>query len=157
MYLSSIQQGIQAAHVVADMFVKYAYHDKEAEALRDWASDHKTMILLNGGYSETIRELATFFDHPSNPYPWTEFYEGRDALDGAITDVGIILPAKIYNTAAYLRSLRFSDKEHALTELMDSGSLVVPAEVTGGEVATWDFNKWEYNLLQKLNEFGMAK
>ena len=161
MYLSSIQQGIQAAHVVAEMSVKYYCAmdggDPKGNSFHEWAAYHKTMILLNGGYSETIHELVQFFDHPSNSYPWASFHEGQDALDGALTDVGIILPEKIYNTAAYLRSMRFSDKEDALTELMDSGSLVVPAEVTGGEVATWDFNKWEYNLLQKLNDFGMAK
>jgi hypothetical protein len=156
MYLSSIQQGIQAAHVISDMFVKYDYHDAEAEMLHDWATDHKTMILLNGGYSETLRELTQFFDNQENPYPWCAFNEGEDALDGALTSVGIVLPEKIYETTAYLRSMRFSDKEKALEEIANTGSLVVPAEVTGDDVTIRVFNRWEYQLIQKLNTFGMA-
>lgn len=157
MYLSSIQQGIQAAHVISDMFVKYAYDAVEAETVREWATDHKTMILLNGGYSETLRELKRFFDIDENPYPWCAFNEGEDALDGALTSVGIILPEKIYNTTAYLRSLRFSDKERKLGEITRSGSMIIPAEWTeDGEMNTWDFNRWEFQLIQKLNDFRMA-
>jgi hypothetical protein len=165
MYLSSIQQGIQSAHVISDMFMKYVTITEDYEItgdpkrimLWDWAKNHKTMVLLNGGYGETIRELVQFFDNQENPYPWAEFHEGEDALDGALTDVGIILPEKIYATGSYLRTLRFSDKERALDEIVNTGSLVIPAEVTGGEVTTWDFNKWEYQLIQKLNTFGLAK
>ena len=118
MYLSSIQQGIQAAHVTHELFLSYPpcdpnHHDLQSDSdiLYDWAKNHKTMILLNGGYSEALRELITFFSSPQNPYPWTFFNEGEDALDGALTCVGIVLPERIYETAAALRdnpeTLRF--------------------------------------------------
>ncbi len=164
MYLSSIQQGIQAAHVVADMFIKYELTLLEPSAidkgilLRKWASEHKTMILLNAGYSESIHQLVNFFDDRQNPFPWVEFHEGEDALDGALTSVGIVISEKIYNTSAWLRSLNYHNKMEALTRIADSGSLSIPKELyEGGEVTTWEFNKWEYKLIQKLNEFGMAK
>ena len=50
LYMSSIQQGIQAAHAVADMFIKYSNENEpNYHPLREWATDHKTMILLNAG------------------------------------------------------------------------------------------------------------
>lgn len=102
MYLSSIQQGIQAAHVTAELFMKPHSEDGNIYLL-DWANNHKTMILLNAGYSEEIRRLIEFFDTADNPYPWASFNEGDDALDGALTCVGIVLPEKIYKLSAYLR------------------------------------------------------
>ena len=97
MYLSSIQQGIQSAHVTAEIMLKYvtvtgSYEitdDPKRIMAWDWAKNHKTMILLNGGYSENIHNLIEFFDTRENPYPWADFYEGQDALDGALTCAGI--------------------------------------------------------------------
>lgn len=97
MYLSSIQQGIQAAHVVHDMFVTYQVESERKQKLFNWATNHKTMILLNAGYSSEIFALSAFFRTEDNPYPWSNFYEDPDALNSAITSVGIILPAKIYD------------------------------------------------------------
>lgn len=152
MYLSSIQQGIQAAHVVADMFIKYKSDDgQQADMLIDWAENHKTMILLNGGYGETLRGLIEFFDNSENPYPWESFNEGKDSLDGALTDVGIILPEKIYDTAALIRGRNGQEK---LDIIQRTGSLKV---VTDTETVIRVFDKWEFELLQKLNTFGMAK
>jgi len=64
MYLSSIQQGIQAAHVVTEMFTKYPIDHEciKFDDLNDWANNHKTMILLNGGYGENLYDLLGFFD-----------------------------------------------------------------------------------------------
>jgi hypothetical protein len=103
MYLSSIQQGIQAAHVVAEMFTKYPADSQQHAILEHWAVDHKTMVLLNAGYSDEIRSLITFFNTIGNPLPWAQFYEGKDSLDGALTCVGIILPEEFYEGAKEVR------------------------------------------------------
>jgi hypothetical protein len=163
MYLSSIQQGIQAAHVVADMFVKYPYHDPEAEILRAWATDHKTMVLLNGGYSETIRDLVEFLDTCRNPLPWASFNEGVDALDGALTDVGIIIPEKIYQMAAAIRSQRsvHAGERFISDVIREEGMITVYPENKLGFNVTEDtvlsYTKFEYDLMLRLNEFGLAK
>ena len=98
MYLSSIQQGIQAAHATHEMFTKYRNQITPEKVLYDWAIDHKTMILLNGGYAETIQELVFFFErqpgHLQCDYPFAPFYEEKASLNGALTTVGIILPKK---------------------------------------------------------------
>ena len=157
MYLSSIQQGIQAAHATADMFVKYD-ENKASLMLHGWAAHHKTMILLNGGYSETIRGLLKFFEDNNNPYPFAPFYEGEDALDGALTTIGIILPEKIYVAASLSRNFNSARYPNGITyEILNTGELKVAAEDNStGEDVVWEYSKWEYKLVEKLNEFGLA-
>lgn len=162
MYLSSIQQGIQAAHAVAAMYTKYLplphrqdpgdvfSYDDEAAYLTDWAENHETMILLNAGYSSTIHELCEFFQSMDNPYPWSAFYEGKDALDGALTTVGIILPEDIYEGAAVLRNVRIT------AEILREEGLVTLNYGKADERTIYP-TKWQAELMGKLNQFGLAK
>ena len=141
MYLSSLQVGLQSAHALAEIFLKH-YGDP---ILMEWANDHKTMILLNAGYGENIHSLCNFFNHSENPFPWAPFYESEEALDGAITTVGIVLPAKIYEMAAMIRDRNLPEAN------LDT------LKVTGEwKEAGWYFSKWEVQLIEKLNTFGMA-
>lgn len=102
MYLSSIQQGIQAAHVLQEMHNKYyVMSNGAARILREWGQHDKTMILLNGGYSSALNELYNdlmFWSHNGTEFPVAKFNEEYDALNGALTSVGIILPEEIYAT-----------------------------------------------------------
>lgn len=154
MYLSSIQQGIQAAHVVADMFVKY--NDPEQPGyhpLHEWASDHKTMILLNAGYSEQIRYLIEQFDTPDNPYPWAAFHEGADALDGALTSVGIILPEYIWIGAKQIKESWVD-----MGDIMSSGQVTYSDWNNNMKTVTYDITKWEFDaLICQLNNYGLAR
>ena len=149
MYLSQIQQGIQAAHAVHEMFVKY--RDTQmisvAETLYDWAVHHKTMILLNGGYADAIQDLVNFFNHRDNHLPFAPFYEEKASLNGALTTVGIVVPEKIYATAAAIR------KDAQLREhIWENGSL----ELADDKVTTLRFSRWEAELIDKLNTFSLA-
>lgn len=151
MYLSSIQQGIQAAHATAKMFVKYANRAGDANGiLFDWATNHSTMILLNAGYGSAIHDLVDFFSDGENPFPWAKFYESPEALDNAITCAGIILPEKIYDTAAMVRN-----DPDVLDEIYKNGTLTVYGN--DDEVTIRIFTKWEFDLVKKLNTFGLAK
>lgn len=153
MYLSSIQQGIQSAHVVAEMFTIYnARHldGTKVNSLYDWAENHKTMILLNAGYSTTIRELVNFFMNVENPYPWAKFNEGQDALDGALTCAGIVLPEKIYEGASTLRSSICGAQI-----LMEEGIINIFQGTDKERVER--YTRWEAQLMGKLNTFGLAK
>jgi len=168
MYLSSIQQGIQAAHAISDMFVKYmpirgdAYGDR-MQFLYDWADDHKTMILLNAGYSRNIEELKVFFSQKDNPYPWDIFHEEVDSLNGAATSISIILPQKIYDTAALFRKRISSTTDEPSPRVLvkNTGMLKVTPNNNWGidteETLTWNFTDWEIQLIEKLNTFGLAK
>ena len=158
MYLSSIQQGIQAAHVVHEMFNRYpdANGTGATEYLWDWSNDHKTMILLNAGYGENIHALVEIFAKAGNPYPWAVFHEAKESLDGAVTSAGIILPEKIYESAAFLRRLPFRKKEETIEAVREHGQIMVP--ITEPEVGhvTYELSKWEFDFVQELNNYGMA-
>lgn len=136
LYLSSIQQGIQTAHVIAELFIKYSSDSSRRDILNHWAKNHKTIIILNAGYSKEIHDLVTFFCEEDNPLPWAAFHESREALDGALTSVGIILPEEFYLAAKELRSI-----DHvAETPNLDKLQTV-----------------WERELAIKLNKYGLAR
>lgn len=103
-YLSSIQQGIQALHCTANMFVKYNKlpHNVCKDVVFDWADNFKTTILLNGGNSADLQELLDIFKDQDD-FPWAYFNEDKDSLNSALTCIGIIIPESIYRTADFLR------------------------------------------------------
>ncbi len=152
MYLSSIQQGIQAAHATAEMFTKYDTCEYEKrDLLHAWASNHKTMILLNAGYSEEIHKLVEFFKNEKNPFPWAPFHEGVDALDGALTTVGIVLPEEIYNAAKNFREGPKGNPADLLTA-------AIAGDMSG--LDPWNGYKptmWEQELAQRINNYGFAR
>ncbi len=148
MYLSSIQQGIQAAHVTHELFLKYQHVGNPSRAAIDlycWAEHHKTMILLNGGYASSLQELIDIFNSPNNPFPWTYFNEEEASLNGALTSVGIVLPEKIYEAAKALREENIGAQQIPIQEAWSPEDGV-----------TWTYTKWEYELCLELNKYGMA-
>jgi len=113
-YLSSIQQGIQSAHVLHELFTKYVQdHDPYTSRLYDWAENHKTMIVLNGGMSADLTSLNMFLTCEANklsfPAPWTSFSEDQASLGGIMTGVGIVLPEEIYNAVDYRKASTLID------------------------------------------------
>lgn len=132
MYLSSIQQGIQTAHIVHELFNKYLHNNvaRPYELLYDWSENHKTIIVLNGGDAFDIDNLYHFLLKDENPYPFASFHESEDALWGVTTGVGIVLPESIYTTVEKLRerlmyeyTLQYSPWEVELTERLATYSL----------------------------------
>ena len=155
MYLRSIHQGIQAAHVTSELFNKYGgSKSSKRNALSEWAEDHKTMILLNAGYGENIHALSDRFRSTENPYPWANFYEAKESLDGAITCVGIVLPEKIYESAAFLRSLPYKKRAEEMEHTATTG--VLHRTTNDGTIITEFLSKWEFKFVQELNNYGMA-
>lgn len=105
MYLSPIQQGIQAAHVIQDMYTRTyqpllvrSYNGPKI--FMDWMNIDRTMILLNGGYQTSLESLYEKFKQITKNgklYPIGAFREEQEALNGCMTSVGIILPKKVYD------------------------------------------------------------
>ena len=108
--LSSIQQGIQAGHAAVELGTQaYASLTLDGETSKfklynEWATEWKTMVLLNGGDSKELRELMYALTSRDNPYPWSGFYESEDSLNGLLTSVAIILPERIFGMASKVRS-----------------------------------------------------
>lgn len=159
MYLSSIQQGIQAAHVTAELFIE-PQTDKAKEWLNEWAINHKTMILLNAGYASEIQSLIQFFDTEENDFPWAYFNEEEAALNGAFTSVGIVLPKYIYD-----RNNHFVE-EAATGKIVDGVTVshvvqhsdlyrLVHIDSVSGEETL--LSKWETALVDRIGRYGLAR
>ena len=139
MYLSSIQQGIQPLHCVSEMFMKYEGVGGEArqktDMLYSWAKDYKTVVVLNAGEGEKLERLWAIFDSHDHPYPWAHWNESREALNGAITSVGIILPERVYEGA---REIKKNWRDTKLPEKMG-------------------FSEFEQVIIKQLNSTYMAR
>lgn len=109
MYLSSIQNGIQSAHTLHEMFIKYGIPSDKKLAMLDWAMDDKIIIVLNGGYSSNLEEIDQVFKDAEAlgecGHPFASFRESDDALGGALTCVGIVLPEYIWSVKGFDQSL----------------------------------------------------
>lgn len=151
MYLSSIQQGIQAAHVVGDIFVKCQGTVQMLNAL-EWAENHKTMILLNAGYADEILSLEQLFSSKDNPYPYAMFREEEASLNNAPTSIGIILPERIYNTAAAIRKDRTPNRE-AIRDIVRTNEV---RWWVGDEQFVVPVSDFDIDLMQRMNQYGMA-
>lgn len=119
-YLSSIQQGIQSAHIVSNLFIKYDCtgcehkHEQDYDVANDvlwqWAEHDKTIIVLNGGTSFDIRQ--NFIDVmnlvpkcETFAIPFVFFQEDHNALGiyehGLVTGFGMVVPQQMWDAVEY--------------------------------------------------------
>ena len=159
-YLSSLQQGLQAGHAAVDLHVKYNIHEQGhfdikpcQDMYNDWAENHKTMVLLNGGNSADLADLYSFLYCEENPYPFVKFHEDEVSLNGALTYVGLILPPKIYDTAARMRKDNYDYNESR--QLLSFYPRHPGMEVM--IVEDGSFTKFDFDLCERLNQYGLAK
>ena len=112
----------------------------------EWATNHKTMILLNGGMASDLLRLEDFLDTADNPFAWTAFREEKDALNGSITSVGIVLSEKIYLGADMMRSELITREEFKRNPTLQ---LVPDAPIT-------EYTKIEAALMFNINVCRLA-
>jgi hypothetical protein len=146
-YLNSISQGIQTAHAVHEMFMKYnpLYGGVSAEASRlyEWAKNHKTIIVLNGGMNSDIVSKKMFFETEGKkltfPTPFAHFQEDEQSLGGVITCVAAVISNDIYEAVSYDKAavLVTSDVERA--KLGDNEPLS-----SGGSLMHYDTSAYFY-------------
>lgn len=103
MYFAGIHAGIQTAHSIAEMFIKYPLQSIPHIALESWASDHKTIIVKNGGMAGDLRNLITLLEHDDNQLAWSPFYESEYAADGCLTNVSVVVPTYMWMIADIVR------------------------------------------------------
>ena len=157
-YMSAIQQGIQAYHGGMDLAVKFRnVNSNVSETFWDWAEFHKTVVLLNGGMNADLEDLYEFFDSQDNPYPYMKFHESKEAMDEMLTNVVIILPPRIYDTALLIRMRKVN--------FTDDGSIVIhPNVFDRGErdellahiTAHHGFTAFERELISRINACPLA-
>jgi hypothetical protein len=138
-YLSSLQQGLQAAHLVGELFTQYDLSSSQYDLVKDWGTNHKTMVLLNGGNSANLQalfELFQKFAREGMPLPFANFHEDEQSLGGALTYVGIVIPEKYYNAAFSIRKMNPAESLHFFNEQ--------------------NFKEWEIELVCELNNYKLA-
>lgn len=104
--LSSIQKGIQAAHTIQDMCVRYRNwkgEPKIAETFWRWAGTDKTLIVCHGGFNAGMMDWWNFIMHRHHEHPREYFREDHETLGGLTTGVGIVVPDYIYDMVAKIR------------------------------------------------------
>jgi hypothetical protein len=106
--LNTMQQGIQAAHAAIELGMKAYRRQMRENNLADfrlyheWATEWKTLIMLNGGDATELQLLEDFLYDTGNTLPWAAFYEDGSFYN-ALTSVAIIIPARIFISAEELR------------------------------------------------------
>jgi hypothetical protein len=107
-YLSSIQQGIQTAHVIGRMAKFYKTRDSgDAQLFWQWleqGQSNETIIVLNGGMAADVEDAYRKFEPKlfAADIPTGIFYEEPRAMSfsssrGAPTCWATVLPSSIYN------------------------------------------------------------
>lgn len=117
-WIKPLQCGLQTAHAVGNISVKYSRGSDQYPIYEEWATNHKTIIILNGGNNAGIRKAYDIFSVTGLPF--TAVHEDYDSLDGALTSASIIVPSYIYASETmhimptaielreYLQSLRLA-------------------------------------------------
>jgi hypothetical protein len=129
-YLSGLQQGLQTAHLVADMAWEYTKgvpskkNLKAAKLFEEWQTIHRTIIIFKGGNHD---DLCALYDQLTDQrkYPVGRFEEDHQSLRGATTAVGIILPDPFDSFLGRKRAdvSQMTEFEKELLELLDNAQL----------------------------------
>ena len=185
MYLVGVHAGIQSAHTQHELAIKYlastpyrnlvadeslneygARLDLHTDAKADyinWANNHKTLILLNGGMASHLIELETFLTENSHAYAWASFREEEAALNGAMTNVGIVLPEHMYrwnrqilkliDAPVITTVLGGEDGVRFIEKVGQGDKQSVELSVEGGEdgVKVYFYEKFEIELMRRLD------
>ena len=96
-YLSSIQQGIQTAHLVSEIITN-PNNSHNRHFVDEWATYHKTIIVCNGGNNKSLMNIYDLFQKNNNVFPWVKFREDDESLGSILTGLAIILPEEIYDS-----------------------------------------------------------
>jgi hypothetical protein len=143
-YLSSIQQGIQTAHVLQELNNEYGRKiSAPGKVLFDWARDHKTIIVLNGGTRSDVEKTYFRLKELCIPLglPFSFFHEDDDSLGGIVTCCAAVIPEVLYGATPL----------PAPTE--NSFAFIRPGEP---QISFWeDTPEWE--LIRLIRSFNLAR
>ena len=97
MYLSPIQHGIQGLHAMGEMVLKYPAASRGGKRFRKWLGEHKTVIVLNAGYSSVLGDIHQILGEISKDDPGVAFASFREeGLEDALTSVAVVVEEKSY-------------------------------------------------------------
>ena len=143
-YLNSISQGIQTAHLVHDLFLKYESNSAPKNVLHDWANNHKTIIVLNGGMnSDILAKAEQLLDlGVALGLPQAYFREDSNSLGDLMTCCGIVCPSWVYDAKSFTPEL---------------GKKGYVTQVNGIESIILDSNSPSYKLIELVKSCPLAR
>lgn len=98
MYLSPIQRGIQSAHALAELYENNS--DSNLEIVSDWAKNHKTIIVLNGGTNESMKRIYSKIEELSLDANLILATFNEPELNNTLTAIALLehhLPSELYD------------------------------------------------------------
>jgi hypothetical protein len=172
-YLAGIHAGIQSAHSETELALVYAlepelsfeHHSNPEFAFanyKDWAKNHKTIIVLDGGWhSELVKMTEFLMSNKDHPYAWASFCESPEALNGAMTNLSIVLPFHMYefnrDLSDFLRTresqavvVRWDNSQIAMTLHQDGTATILHTQVNQAPQC-YSYNAFELELIKRLS------
>jgi hypothetical protein len=149
LYMSGIQHGIQTAHAVARMSVRY--NDQKlflSQIYKQWAQLDQTIVVLSAvnlaGLKEVSEVLHSYEDH----FPVMDFFEDEESLGGIMTCTSIIVPQTIYDVIPWRCAVRESEMNFV------SDAAWVHESESGQRV--YDTDHHMFNLINTLKSYRLA-
>lgn len=180
-YCQNIMAGIQSAHAQHELMLKYLdplneeakspYHQPQIHSYLEWARNHKTIIVLNAGMQSDLQSWVEFLAPLTHPYAWARFHEAEEALNGALTNVAVVLPERIYAFSRQITSAIQSGRSYDLINTDTTYVSLVPR--AGGEFKLvrksrelvtdefvenpeeWNYTKYDIELMSRLSKCGL--
>lgn len=179
-YLAGIHAGIQSAHAQHELAITYVMEGEgyelseigrlQRESYIKWATDHKTIIVLNGGMQADLEKWTAFLASSAHPYAWSFFREEQAALNGAMTNVCVVLPPKMYTyTRDILRVVNSGEPSNGFwVHAIETPELEVRVKREGDEFVVtrytfdqtetlaevaekWTYTKFDIELMSRLS------
>lgn len=98
LYLSPLQRGLQTAHAISRMSVKYKNNSPQDSMYCSWAANHETIIILDAGNHRGVLDafdaLGVFAQ--ALHLPNSIFFEDEDSMNGMATACAVVVPARYY-------------------------------------------------------------
>lgn len=157
LYMRELQWGLQSLHCLGELHNKYEEQNEvEYNVLREWERDHKTVIFLGAANVAGLLEVYQTFEEMSRfsdlPYPFAKFEEDEQSLNSAITSVGIVIPAKIYDLARLARESGLDPAQY----LRENGTVGTWMASYTSDDGIVEVSKTDVALAELLNNYRLA-
>jgi len=97
-YLNTMQQGIQSAHVIAELSL---LEGERGNSVREWAKRYKTIRILNAGSGETFNDRYERFKVICEQYKLSNAYFCEPDINNMMTAFGFIMAPQIISQLEY--------------------------------------------------------
>ena len=100
-YLSPLQCGLQTAHVVGEILSRDHALSSLNQAVRDWATKDKTIIICGAGNHKGVVDCYAELQRTGIDTGFVAgaiFFEDEQSMNSMATACGVIVPEKYWNT-----------------------------------------------------------